>query len=384
MSKMNRRLSATRPVQAFALGLVFSTVVSTSSAQSPDIVAAINSLHSDTGSWLSGTNTLLNNLVSFTSTSVGYIVQQIKDFAQYDLASETAHDAAEANILFQASPDSSAASNFYQMVGETIFVNQNQVNLTSQLLSTSSQAYLNAMSDSTKGVFPSIVYGKRAFANTQQMAQALPLSDSDVQNNAQNYNFDTYMGTNLYPDDTTKNNAINYVNTLAGLGTNFSQGYNEKTLKKLLAANDPSGLAYLAKMGSYAAAQSVGLSTLYDMIASRTVQPTIKNLNIVDKQGNKVQSAAQLEQYMAERRALSPEWYNTMAAASPATVSRETLYLLAEMRLQQYRQQVQQERLLAIMAAMHLAGTQNLSGMAVAAKQANLQSASGAYVNAHD
>ncbi len=65
-------------------------------------------------------------------------------------------------------------------------------------------------------------------------------------------------------------------------------------------------------------------------------------------------SPLQISNYIANHRANSKQWYQDMAKASPATVQRETLYVLAEMESQMQRQHIDSERLLATLTAMQL------------------------------
>ncbi len=45
-------------------------------------------------------------------------------------------------------------------------------------------------------------------------------------------------------------------------------------------------------------------------------------------------SPAEIADFAATRRANDPNWYNTMTAAPPATIERETLYVLVELQRQ--------------------------------------------------
>lgn len=65
-------------------------------------------------------------------------------------------------------------------------------------------------------------------------------------------------------------------------------------------------------------------------------------------------SPLQIENYMANHRINSSQWYQQMSAASPATVQRETLYVLAEIQSQLHQAHLDQERLLATMTAMQV------------------------------
>jgi hypothetical protein len=71
-------------------------------------------------------------------------------------------------------------------------------------------------------------------------------------------------------------------------------------------------------------------------------------------------SPLQVKEYLATRRSTNPQWYDDMSKASPATVSRETLFVLAEIRQELFNIQQQNERMLATMSAM--GGQLNMTG----------------------
>lgn len=108
---------------------------------------------------------------------------------------------------------------------------------------------------------------------------------------------------------------------------------------------------YRAALRAYAAAQSVGASNLYQLMAERIPQ---KDLGTKAGLTTKNISALQLAHYLATRRSQNKEWYEQMATASPATVQRETLFILAELRQQLFEMQQQNERLLATLSVMQM------------------------------
>jgi hypothetical protein len=132
--------------------------------------------------------------------------------------------------------------------------------------------------------------------------------------------------------------------------------------------SSPKVQLYLAELRSYTAVQSAGLSNLYHLYAERIIQQGLgKTLNVhkygtVDANGNIIPgemipdvSPLQAEEYLAKRRVYDPAWYKSMeSATSPLTLARETLYLLAEMRLEMYKTRMEYERLIATMSVMQL------------------------------
>ena len=116
-----------------------------------------------------------------------------------------------------------------------------------------------------------------------------------------------------------------------------------------------------AALRSLVAAQSVGASNLYQMMANRIIQPGLgTTVGLVDSQGQPIADASnvQVQNYLATRRSQDKNWYAAMSAASPTTVARETLFVLAEIREQLFTLQKQNERMLATMSVMEMQNTQ--------------------------
>ena len=303
------------------------------------------------------------------NNSINAVLSAIQSFAQFQLQVEQLRHNAEAQLYFQASPDTNWANKFYAWVGQSMFVNQSQIGLDSQIYTVSGQYYQNLMNNSANAaIFPTISNGTRSLQATLNIVNNIPLDDDSVQQNAANFNLDVILGQDIL-NDNAMITVNNFINTLSLAGVNFQQGYNKQRFLQYIKDNNQKGLQYLASMGAYAAGVSVGLSSLYQMAAKRYPQTSITNLQIKDNSGQQIQSKAQLERYLAERRVTSPDWYATMAAATPATVARETLFLLAEMRLQQYESQLQQERILATLAAIHLSANQSIGAYTLTSQQ---------------
>lgn len=179
-----------------------------------------------------------------------------------------------------------------------------------------------------------------------------------------NYNIDTLLGPTAYNDAAQREAAkkfIQYATLLAVPLPSFSNA-------ELKAAGDE-GKNYLIFLRSYIAAQSAGLSNLYQMLIART---PVTDLGKQAGMAKQTVSPLEVEQYAATRR-LNPNiktsvkqadgkkvvtveknWQESMEAASPAQVQREMVYLLAEMRQELYQQRLATERLMAIMSLMQI------------------------------
>jgi hypothetical protein len=112
---------------------------------------------------------------------------------------------------------------------------------------------------------------------------------------------------------------------------------------------------YVLTMRSYAANQSLAMSNLYTMYNNRIPVTDLGN-KLGLKQADV--SIKQAEQYLASRRIASSDWYYNMEKAAPATVMREILYVLAEIRYELYQSRQDAERNLATLSAIEL---QNLT-----------------------
>jgi hypothetical protein len=111
---------------------------------------------------------------------------------------------------------------------------------------------------------------------------------------------------------------------------------------------------YRLKLRKYIAAKATGLNNLLDMYYQRVPIASLGLEAGIPQAKNKIHpnaSLAQVEEYNATRR-LDPSWYEEMAKAPPATIQREFLFLMAEMRHEQYLQRKQNEQLLATLSVM--------------------------------
>lgn len=131
-------------------------------------------------------------------------------------------------------------------------------------------------------------------------------------------------------------------------------------------SQDPSGqeqaaqqwAQYVAKLSTYAAQVSVAYNNLNDMMAKRmTTSSGAKNPS----------SQAQSEYEMATWRLLDSTkktaWIKQMQTASPSSIQKEQLSLLAEINYQLYLNRQMQERILLTNSILLLQNAQNLSGM---------------------
>ena len=121
--------------------------------------------------------------------------------------------------------------------------------------------------------------------------------------------------------------------------------------------NDPSYQQYQLAVRSALAKKSILLSNLNSLIAERTPVAGLGAEAGLPNDPNLpagYASPLQVQNYIANERVNNQAWYQKMATASPATVSREQLFILAEIESNLQRNQLLQERILATLSMIAL------------------------------
>ncbi|MGB6976557.1 MAG: hypothetical protein WBE18_03780 [Gammaproteobacteria bacterium] len=184
---------------------------------------------------------------------------------------------------------------------------------------------------------------------SNEAAQAPNLAAGDA-----NFDFETFFGTSAYTPQ-REAQAKNFFLLASGTYqpiTDFTiEGLTPDEITKL--QNNAIYRTFQLALRSYVTNQSVGLDNLFHLLAERIVQPNLgKQAGLYNSNGQPINDASplQVREYLATRRTTSPRWYEDMAKASPATVSRESLFVLAEMRQELFNLQQQNDRLLATMS----------------------------------
>jgi intracellular multiplication protein IcmX len=203
--------------------------------------------------------------------------------------------------------------------------------------------------------------------------------------NDHSYNVDALMLPQSYNTEAQKKAANNFITYLSQnyklLNSSLINALNSSSLK-----NDAKKLQslkgtiqfqnYLVNNRSKIAAASIPLSNFYHMYSERanlkdiidkmeaggqTVNPAIKD--VVNTLASKnINSLLELQNYVANHRVTDQKWRQKMASASPATVQRETLFVLAEIESQLQRMHLDNERLLATVSGAQLQLTQATAG----------------------
>jgi hypothetical protein len=158
--------------------------------------------------------------------------------------------------------------------------------------------------------------------------------------------------------------ALLFINFITGVAQpmpslNLAAAKNAKERDDIL--NTPSVKKYFVAFLRQIANYSVGISNFYYLYAERVPIPT-QNRDIpsglkLPEYLTKEASPLAIDQYSATRRIQSKEWYQEMQTTTPATIQREMLYLLAEMRYELFQLRMVNERLLATESAMQIKAT---------------------------
>jgi len=133
---------------------------------------------------------------------------------------------------------------------------------------------------------------------------------------------------------------------------------NKKEIQQLV--NNPTYQQYKVMLRSNLATSSIALSNLNHLLSERIVQKGLGNDTSIGKSDV---SPLQLENYVANHRIASKQWYQNMNSASPAVVQRETLFVLAEIESQLQRMHLDNERLLSVMSVMELQTTKQTAAL---------------------
>lgn len=225
---------------------------------------------------------------------------------------------------------------------------------------------LNAVSDNINNLFKAIINqdcdGKDCSINNTNLATS------------KNYDINSLLGPVSFSGN-DKQAASRYIQYASLMLRPF-----EVPAPDILKSADLTGKKYMISLRSYIAGQSAGLSSLYEMYLARmpvTGLGTKAKLQVVEAGTQNVSSKAdasplEIEAYAATRR-LNPylktdvklkdgkpnsvNWKTAMETASPVTLQRETVYLLAEIRAEMFKSRLEAERLRALIALMQIANS---------------------------
>jgi len=154
-----------------------------------------------------------------------------------------------------------------------------------------------------------------------------------------------YYVTYLSKDYTPLTTGVDFSKFVSAMHN--SKPDRQYTLLRNLMTN-PTFQKYELALRSAVASQTVATNNLNYLMAERT---PVKGLGTKAGMSTADASPLQVEKYQATRRVNSKQWYQQMQAATPATVQRETLFVLAELEKQNYQAHLDRERILATLTA---------------------------------
>jgi len=193
--------------------------------------------------------------------------------------------------------------------------------------------------------------------SAQQVNSTLPINASRVSNNML-----TFSAQGLVSNDslnaTQQTKVLAFINHLLDR-SNITGNLSPQQLTDAL--SQPTKRNYLLALSNYVASQSIAINNLYRMYAQRVVQPGLGTqaglIQLTGKNaGQPIPNASQLqvERFLANKRVLNPQWYADMEKASPATLQREMLYVLAEMRNELFSKRMEMQALSLQVSALSL------------------------------
>lgn len=227
-----------------------------------------------------------------------------------------------------------------------------------------------------------------------------PLVTKPTQLDDNAFNFSNLFSASAYdPEQLT--NAKKFIQYISRRYEPLTTGIDFSTLQSRLNSMKPADLnrtlnsfvqsdaykKYQLAIRSLVAARSVALNNFNRLVAERTpiysAKPQLQlqtlstlmgytpktidvpNPNDPSKPTQEIQypSPLQISNYLANHRVNDTNWYRQVATASPATVQRKTLYLLAEIESMMQRNHLDNERILATLSTMALNSSQGQTMM---------------------
>lgn len=141
---------------------------------------------------------------------------------------------------------------------------------------------------------------------------------------------------------------------------NLSPRERAETLENFV--NNPIYQKYQLAIRSVLAAKSIGLSNLNALMAERTPVKGLATKAGIPNNPNLpagYASPLQVQNYIANERVNNKKWYKKVKTASPATINREQLLILAEIESSLQRNHLTQERILATLSVIALQNNQS-------------------------
>lgn len=189
---------------------------------------------------------------------------------------------------------------------------------------------------------------------------------ADAQTKATNFSLNTLLGPVAYQTVNNANQqtaAQNFITWVSGItqpigvidfsGAKLPAGETQTAVESI-----PDVATYVVMQRTYTAQQAVGLSNLYELFSERVPKKGLgAQAGMPNSTSSTSESPLQIEQYLATRQIADPNWYTSMQTASPAAVSRATLFLLAELPPMLYQLHLDMERMTATLSVMEIQQT---------------------------
>jgi hypothetical protein len=175
----------------------------------------------------------------------------------------------------------------------------------------------------------------------------------------QQFNVESLLSVTGYSNDANSTNNADIDHLIMFL-THLTQAYppiqfNPDPTKLGNELNREDVKQYLVTLRTLTAMQSVALSNFNYLAKERAIIPGLgKQIGMPEENASQLQ----VEKYLIDKRLNDPNWYGSMNNASHGAISRETLFIMAEMQRQLFELRMLNERLLATMTTMQMSMTE--------------------------
>ncbi|OGT45794.1 MAG: hypothetical protein A3E82_07145 [Gammaproteobacteria bacterium RIFCSPHIGHO2_12_FULL_38_11] len=168
--------------------------------------------------------------------------------------------------------------------------------------------------------------------------------------------------------------ASNFIKYAAQSTRNLTSGVNFNILSTNPIAlpavvTSPEYYDYMFMVRSLLAVRSISINMLNHIRFERTPMPSLGKAAGLTTDAA---SPLQVESYQANHRITDKTWYTQITNATPATVQRETLIVLAEIEQQNFQAHLDRERLLAAITALNLTSSNQAMSAALQEKATKL------------
>ena len=259
-------------------------------------------------------------------------------------------------LLYGTDMDANTQAAFYSLIGQCIAANVSGIE--------SNQTQFDQNAAHMQSELYDSINTEQASDLIADMAHHVPIhGNPDLKDNASptnSVNMDSLVNK-VSIGQKSAEEALSFIKFVSNVTGPFQQPYSEKDVKARL-GTDQGMQESVARMGTLMASTSVGLSNYYYLYHERLNQAglgesaKLYHFNKDGSHGDSIKDASplQVDEFMAKRRVVDPNWYTYLAALPPAAIQRELTTILAEIRYELFKQRILKEREVATLSAVQL------------------------------